>query len=262
MAEATSLSVPTYPDLAGKVAVVTGGSKGIGAATCRALAANGVRVAVVARDAVGIEAMVGSLRADGTEAIGVSADVVRFADVERMRREVEERLGPADIVIPFAGGFSKYSPIHEIPEEEWRHVLDSNLTSTFFTCKAFLPGMIERRRGTIVTMASNSGRFLDITLTASYAAAKAAIVMFTRHVAKEVGPYGIRVNCVAPATTMSERIAQIMTPERIEELAGMSPLKRIGMPEDTALAVLFLVSESASWVTGVTLDVAGGRIMM
>lgn len=262
MAEAGQLTIPTYPDLAGKVAVVTGGSKGIGAATCRVLAANGVRVAVVARDPVGIDSMVGSIRASGGEAIGISADVVRLADVERLRREVEEQLGPADILIPFAGGFSSYSPVHEITEEEWRHVIDSNLTSTFLTCKAFLPGMIERREGTIVTMASNSARFLDITLTASYAASKAAIVMFTRHVAKEMGPYGIRVNCVAPATTMSERIHRILTPERIQEIADLAPLKRIGQPEDTALAVLFLVSESASWVTGITLDVAGGRIML
>lgn len=262
MAEAGALTIPTYPDLAGKVAVVTGGSKGIGAATCRVLAANGVRVAVVARDLVGIDSMVGSIRASGGEAIGISADVARLADVERLRREVEDQLGPTDILIPFAGGFSNYSPVHEITEEEWRHVIDSNLTSTFFTCKAFLPGMIERRRGTIVTMASNSARFLDITLTASYAAAKAAIVMFTRHVAKEMGPYGIRVNCVAPATTMSERIHRILTPERIQEIAALAPLNRIGQPDDTAMAVLFLVSESASWVTGITLDVAGGRIML
>jgi 3-oxoacyl-[acyl-carrier protein] reductase len=263
MAEAPSASgVPTYPDLAGKVAVVTGGSRGIGAATCRLLAANGVRVAVVARERSAIDSVVAGIAGSGGEAIGVSADVVSLARIEEMRCTVEERLGPADILIPFAGGFGRHTPIWEITEEEWHFVIDSNLTSTFLTCKSFLPGMLERRRGAIVTMASNGGRFLDIQLTASYAAAKAGIVMFTRHVAKEVGPHGIRVNCVAPATVVSERVHRILTPGRIEEIAALSPLGRIGTPEDAALATLFLVSESASWLTGVTLDVAGGRIML
>jgi len=179
-----------------------------------------------------------------------------------MRARVEAELGPADILVPFAGGFGRHTPIQDITEEEWRFVVESNLTSTFLTCKAFLPGMLERRRGAIVTMASNAGRLLDIPLTASYAAAKAGIVMFSRHVAKEVGPRGVRVNCVAPATTISERVDRLLTPERVAELAELAPLKRIGRPEDTALATLFLVSDSASWLTGVTLDVAGGRIML
>jgi 3-oxoacyl-[acyl-carrier protein] reductase len=263
MAEADSAPVtPTYPDLAGKVAVVTGGSRGIGAATCRVLAANGVRVAVVARERSAIDAVVSGIARSGGEAIGLSADVVSFAEIEEMRRRVEERLGPVDILIPFAGGFGRHTPIWEIGEEEWHFVIESNLTATFLTCKSFLPGMLERRRGAIVTMASNGGRFLDIPLTASYAAAKAGIVMFTRHVAKEVGPSGIRVNCVAPATVDSERVHRILTPERIDEIAALSPLGRMGTPEDAALATLFLVSESASWLTGVTLDVAGGRIML
>ncbi len=239
---------------------MTGGSKGIGAATCRVLAANGVRVAVVARQQAGIDRMLDSL--DGADAVGISADMASFAEVERMRDRVESELGPADILIPFAGGFGHPTPIQDITEEEWRYVIDSNLTSTFLTCKSFLPGMIERRRGAIVTMASNAGRFLDIDLTASYAAAKAAIVMFTRHVAREVGRHGIRVNCVAPATILSERVERILTPQRIEEIAALSPLGRMGQPEDVALATLYLVSDSAAWLTGVTLDVAGGRIML
>jgi 3-oxoacyl-[acyl-carrier protein] reductase len=262
MAEPATEMIPTYPDLAGKVAVVTGGSKGIGASTCRLLAANGVKVAVVGRDQAGIHKVVQSITSERAPAIGVSADMVSYDDTERMRQLVEAELGPVDILVPFAGGFGRHTPIQDITEEEWRFVIDSNLTSTFFTCKAFLPGMIERRRGSIITMASNAGRILDIPLTASYAAAKAGIVMFTRHVAKEVGPHGVRANCVAPATTMSERVDRILTPERVQELAELAPLKRIGQPEDTALATLFLASEASSWITGITLDVAGGRIML
>ena len=121
--------------------------------------------------------------------------------------------------------------------------------------------MMQRGRGAIVTMASNAARTLDVTLTASYAAAKAGIVQFTRHVAREVGPSGVRVNCVAPATTMTERIASMMSDERIEQMTQLSALKRIGLPEDTAMAALFLASDSASWLTGITIDVAGGRVM-
>ena len=262
MAEAAISNVPTFPDLAGKVAVVTGGSKGIGAATCRALVANGVSVAVVARDQAGIDEMVAPLVEAGGRVIGISADATSYDSIERMRHQVEDELGPTDILIPFAGGFRRATAITEITEEEWRHVLDSNLTSTFLTCKSFLSGMIERRRGAIVTMASNAGRLLDVTVTASYAASKAAVVMFTRHVAREVGQYGVRVNCVAPATTMTERVERIMSRERIQQMVELAPLNRIGMPDDVAYGVLYLASDAASWVTGITLDVAGGRIML
>lgn len=254
--------IPRYPDLAGKVAVVTGGSKGIGASTCRVLAANGVRVAINGRDAAAIDELVGEIGAAGGEAVGVVADVCDSDAIDRMRDEVERELGPTDILVPFAGGFGAYTAVQDITEEEWRSIIDSNLTATFLTVKSFLPGMIEQRHGVIVTMSSNGGRFLDVNLTATYAAAKAGIAMFSRHVAREVGQHGIRVNCVAPATTLSERVERIMPEDRRDEVAAMSPLGRLGLPRDTALATLFLVSDSASWLTGVTLDIAGGRIML
>ena len=167
------------------------------------------------------------------------------------------------MLVPFAGGFGAYTPVHEIGEEEWQEVIDANLTGTFRCLRAFLPAMIARGEGgAVVTMASNAARHLDATLTASYAAAKAGIVQLTRHAARELGPHGIRVNCVAPATTTTERIERILTPERRAELAAKSPLGRLGRPEDCAAATLFLASEAAAgFLTGVTLDVAGGRIM-
>jgi 3-oxoacyl-[acyl-carrier protein] reductase len=111
-------------------------------------------------------------------------------------------------------------------------------------------------------MASNAARFLDIKLTASYAAAKAGIMTLSRHAALELGPHGVRVNVLAPATILSERVKGAMDEERLAGIAAMSPLGTIGVPEDPALAALFLASESARWMTGVTLDVAGGRIMI
>jgi 3-oxoacyl-[acyl-carrier protein] reductase len=111
-------------------------------------------------------------------------------------------------------------------------------------------------------MASNAARLLDVPLTASYAAAKAGVVQYTRHAAMELGPYGIRVNCIAPGTTLSERVDAIMSDEIRSRVMELSPLGRLGTPEDSALVTLFLVSASASWMTGVTIDVAGGRVMM
>jgi len=255
--------MPRFPDLAGKVALVTGGSKGIGATTVRAFAANDVKVAVNGREPAAIEELVEQVRDAGAEAIGISADASSWSDVERMREQVEAELGPIDILAPFAGGFGAYTPVHEISEAEWHSVLDSNLTATFLAIKSVLPGMIERGSGTIVTMASNAGRHLDATLTASYAASKAGIVQLTRHVAREVGKHAIRVNCVAPGTTMTDRIERILTDEGRAEIAAKSPLGRLGRPEECAYATLFLASEAAAgYLTGTTLDISGGRIML
>jgi 3-oxoacyl-[acyl-carrier protein] reductase len=263
MATHTALpAVASYPDLAGKVAVVTGGSKGIGAATSLLLGRNGVRVAVGGRDQSSIEEVVGEIQRAGGEARGYSADITSFGETESLRDRVEKDLGPTDIVIAFAGGFLGIKPLWEIEEDDWRSIIDSNLTSTFLTLKAFLPGMIERRSGSIVTMASNAGRLLDMRVTASYAASKAGIAMLTRHAALEVGEFGIRVNCVAPATTLTARVERNLPRERREQLAQMAPLRRLGKPEDTAQAAVFLASEAAGWMTGVTIDVAGGRTML
>ncbi|MFZ0215977.1 MAG: SDR family NAD(P)-dependent oxidoreductase [Candidatus Dormiibacterota bacterium] len=257
-----SVPTPIFPDLAGKVAIVTGGSKGIGAATCRALAANGVSVAVVARENADIERLVGELRETGAQAIGLSADCTSLEALDEARSSIEASLGPVHILAAFAGGFESRTSLLETSEEEWRSVLDANLTSTFLTLKCFVPGMVDRGGGAVVTMASNAGRHLDSTLTAHYAAAKAGVVMLTRHAALEVAARGVRVNCVAPATTLSERIARTMSTERLERMIDLAPLRRLGRPDDTAFATLYLASDAASWVTGVTLDITGGRVML
>jgi 3-oxoacyl-[acyl-carrier protein] reductase len=252
---------PTYADLADKVAVVTGGSRGIGAATCRLLAQNGVRVAVNGRDETAIDSVVQEIRDNGREAIGVAADLTDFVAVEHMRRRVEEELGPVDVLAAFAGGQGYPTPTEQMAEEQWRSVIDSDLTATYLAVRSFLPGMIERGRGSIVTMASSAGR-LPSQASAAYAAAKAGVVMFSRHVANEVGQHGVRVNCLAPSSVLTERVKRLMPEETQRQVAAMHPLGRMGRPEDVALAALFLASESSSWITGVTLDVAGGRIMV
>jgi 3-oxoacyl-[acyl-carrier protein] reductase len=257
------MSIPTYPDLEGRVAVVTGGSKGIGAATAVLLGHNGARVAVCGRDPETIEKVTSKTREAGAgEAVGLAADLTSPEGVARLRADVEEKLGPADILMAFAGGFGARTPLLETELEEWNAIIESNLTSTFLTLREFGPGMVERGSGSIVTMSSNAARFLDIKLTASYAAAKAGIAMLSRHAALELGPHGVRVNVLAPATILSERVKANMDEERLASIAAMSPLGTIGVPDDPALAALFLASDSAGWMTGVTLDVAGGRIML
>jgi 3-oxoacyl-[acyl-carrier protein] reductase len=255
--------IPTYPDLEGKVAVVTGGSKGIGAATCVLLGHNRAKVAVCGRDPETIEGVVsGTGDAGAADVAGIAADLTTPEGVAKLRAEVEEKLGPADVLMAFAGGFGARTPLLKTELDEWNAIVESNLTSTFLTLREFGPGMVERGAGSIVTMASNAARFLDIQLTASYAASKAGIAMLSRHAALELGPHGVRVNVLAPATILSERVKRNMDEERLGAIAGMSPLGTIGVPEDPALAALFLASDSARWMTGVTVDVAGGRIMM
>jgi 3-oxoacyl-[acyl-carrier protein] reductase len=256
-----SENYPTYADLANKVAVVTGGSRGIGAVTCRLLAENGAKVTVGGRDEAAINSVVQEIRGGGGEAIGVAADLTDFAAVERMRRRIEEELGPAEVLAAFAGGQGYPTPTEQMAEERWRSVIDSDLTATFLTVRTFLPGMIERGRGSIVTMASSAGR-LPSQASAAYAAAKAGVVMFSRHLANEVGQHGVRVNCLAPSSVLTERVKRLMPEETQRQVAAMHPLGRMGTPEDVALATLFLASESSSWITGVTLDVAGGRTMV
>ena len=254
-------SYPTYPDLAGKVAVVSGGSRGIGAATCRLLAQNGAKVTVGGRDEAAIDSVVQEIQGSGGEALGVAADLTDFASVELMRRRVEEELGPVDVLAAFAGGQGYPTPTEQMAEEQWRSVIDSDLTATFLTVRSFLPGMIERGGGSIVTMASSAAR-LPFQASAAYAAAKAGVVMFSKHVASEVGQHGVRVNCLAPSSVLTERVKRLMPEETQRQVASMHPLGRMGTPEDVALATLFLASESSSWITGVTLDVAGGRIIV
>ena len=258
----TSGTVGVYPDLAGKVAVVTGGSGGIGAATCRLLAANGARVVVNGRDQARIQAVVDAIHADGGEAIGVTGDCTDLAAIERMRQQVEQDFGPAEVLAAFVGsGRARPGPVADVPEEDWRSTVDGSLTATFLTLKSFLPGMSQRGRGAIVTMSSSAARLPGLGAPAPYVAAKAGVIMLTRQVASEVGRHGVRVNCLAPHTILTEQVQRVAPKAWREKMAAAIPLGRLGTPEDVALAAVFLASDSAAWITGVTLDVAGGYVM-
>jgi 3-oxoacyl-[acyl-carrier protein] reductase len=248
-----------YPDLRDKTVLVTGGSRGIGAQTARAFAAQGAKICVVGRDHGALNQVVSDIAADGGTAIGVAADVTDAAALAHVRERAERRLGPVDVLAAFAGGQGAPVPTPELTEQRWRQVLDSELTSAFLTIQAFLPGMLERGSGSILTMSSAAGR-QPSQANLAYGVANAGLVMLTRQLATEVGPRGIRVNAIAPSSIRTEKVAARMSAAVAEQVAALHPLRRLGTPEDVASVALFLASDAAGWLTGLTIDVAGGRI--
>lgn len=256
-----SKKYPIYPDLAGKVAVITGGSRGIGAETARQLAKNGVKVAVNGRDQVAINKVVEEIKAEGGEAIGVIADTTDSRAVESMRQQVEQTWGVPHILVVFAGSGGEPIPTLEITEERWKAVVDANLTATFLVTKSFLPGMVKEKRGSVILMASSAGR-LPSPASAPYSAAKAGIIMLSRHLAADMGKDGIRVNCLSPSMIVTEKVQQNMPVEQQQQTARFFPLQRLGQPYDVAAATVFLASDASEWLSGLTIDVAGGRITL
>jgi 3-oxoacyl-[acyl-carrier protein] reductase len=251
---------PDYADLEGKIAVVTGGSRGIGAATARMLAEQGVRVAVVGRDADALGAIAAEINTAGGDAQPFLADCRHEPELAQLREDVQRRFGRVQIVAAFAGGGGQPVPTVSETVLHWRDVLESNLTSTFLTVAAFLPAMIEDAGGSIVTMSSAAARE-PTGASAAYAAAKGGVIAFSSHLAAEVAGAGVRVNCVAPAAIETERMRSSASPEQRAALAGSFPLGRLGQTVDVAHATCFLASQASAWITGVTLDVAGGKVM-
>jgi 3-oxoacyl-[acyl-carrier protein] reductase len=191
----------------------------------------------------------------------VIGDATKFSDIEVMRDQIEREFGPIDIVVANAGGsFTLPGPIEQISEEGWQASIDGNLTATLLTIKSFLPSMKERRTGSIITISSAAGRRPHPMSPIPYAAAKAGIQILTQHLATQVGPYGIRANCIAPETILTERNRKRIPVAQQDALRDSHPIKRLGTPEDVAQAALYLASDDAAWITGIIMDVAGGAI--
>jgi 3-oxoacyl-[acyl-carrier protein] reductase len=246
-----------------KVTLVTGSSRGIGAAIATLFARQGARVALHGRDRAALASVRASIERDGGRALDVVGDVTRFADIEAMRRTIEAELGAVEILVANAGGsFNPPGPIENTSEEAWRAAIDGNLTATFLTIKSFLPVMKERTSGTILTISSAAGRRAHPWSPVAYAAAKAGIELLTQDVAAQAGAFNIRACCIAPETILTERNEARIPAEQKANLIGAHPLRRLGTPDDVARAALFLASPDSDWITGVVLDVAGGAVMI
>ena len=260
--------------LDGQVALATGSSRGIGTAVAAGLARRGAAVAVHGRDQAAAAGVADAISRDGGKAMTVTGDVTDFGQVEAVRSQIEDGLGPVDVLVANAGGnFTPPAALEDIPKEGWRAAnprptnpdrppaVDGNLLATFLTLKSFLPGMKQRRRGCVITITSAAGRRPDSRSPIPYAAAKAGIALLTQDVAAQAGPFGVRANCIAPETIMTGRNQEQIPAELQATMAGWHPLKRLGTPEDVATAAAFLASDDASWITGVVIDVAGGAVM-
>jgi 3-oxoacyl-[acyl-carrier protein] reductase len=249
-------------ELEGLIALVTGSSRGIGAAIAKMFAAQGAAVAVHGRDREAVSSVTAHIAQAGGTALSCLADLTDYDQVLAMKAHIEQHLGPLDVLVANAGGNPvPPGPIEAISEDGWRHVTDANLTATFLTIKAFLPAMKQRGRGAIITMSSAAARRPTPQSPVAYAAAKAGIELLTRSLALQAGPAGVRVNCIAPETVITERTQQ-QIPDAIKESLRLAhPIQRLGTPLDVAEAALYLASERSAWVSGITLDVAGGSVL-
>ena len=248
--------MPTYPDLKGKVALVTGASSGIGAATARLFASLGARVAIgFHHNQQGALQVMESITAAGGTAVAAVGDFRKTGEIRAVIHQVVKEFGPIDILVNNAGSLVKRAPIREVTEELWDDVIALNLKSAVFASQAVAPSMIERRTGAIVNVVSIAAHNGGGPGAGAYATAKAGLISFTKSLAKELAPHGVRVNAVSPGVIDSPWWAD--KPAGMFEAASrLAPLARPGHVEEVAEAIAFLVGNR--FVTGVVLDVDGG----
>lgn len=243
--------------LKGKVAIITGSARGIGAATARRLAEEGVKVVITDIQQELAQATAAKLRADGLSAHCVIGDITKADDVQRLVAETIATFGGIDILVNNAG-FPRDKYLVKMSEEDWDLVMGVMLKGAFLASKAVMPHLIERGWGRVINISSRA-HFGNPT-QANYSAAKAGLIGMAKALSMEEGRYGITVNCVAPGFIETEMIQALPTYETIKERAiQMQPIKRVGQPGDIANAVAFLASERASFISGEVLHVTGGR---
>lgn len=246
--------------LAGQVAIVTGSAGGLGQAIARALVEAGAAVGLldVVQDALDRQA--DELRTLGVRLQPVAADLADEQAVRAAIGAVERTLGAVSILVNNAGISAARPSIVDVPTDEWQRVLATNLTAVFLCCRAVVPGMRERRSGRIVNIASLAGRSASLLMGIHYTAAKAGVLGLTRHLAREMAPFGVTVNAVCPGLVDTPMIHRQHTPEHLRALEQAIPVQRIALPEEIAHVVRFLASPGASYVTGASVDVNGGAL--
>ena len=242
-----------------KYALVTGGSRGIGAAVARLCARRGWGVAVgFNHGEAAAQTLAQELQTLGVPALAVRADVADAGQVDQMVDNVLEKFCQLDILVCSAG-ISHVGLISQIDEDQWRRLFAVNVDGVHHCCRAVLPHMLARKSGSIVTVSSMWGQ-VGASCEAAYSATKGAVIAYTKALAKELGPSNIRVNCVAPGVIDTEMNAHL-SPEDLAALAEETPLSRIGTPEEVASAIAFLASDEASFLTGQVLAPNGGLVI-
>ena len=242
--------------LLGKIALVTGGSRGIGFSTAKILSENGAQVAITAKDPKRLEKAVSKL----SNTIGIPADIKNGDDVRKVVQTTIEKFGKIDILVNNAGIFPKIKPLHEIEESEWQEVLDVNLTGQFRFTKAAIP-YLKKTNGCIVNISSDAGLKAYEGFNAdAYSAAKAALINLTKCWALEYSKNKIRVNCICPGVVDTDMTKPFMKTKKDRDFMNNEhPIGRIGKPDEVAKAVLYFVSDDALWTTGAVLAVDGGE---
>ena len=248
--------------LPNKVALITGAASGIGRASAVLFAKEGAKIVVADIDETGGRQTVDLIAQGGGSAVFVKADVTKAGDVERMIKASVDQFGKLDILFNNAGVGTAFTPLEQVDEALWDRVMAINVKSIFLGCKYAAPVMKAQGGGVIINTASISGVRPRPGLTV-YAASKGAVIVFTKAIAIEFAPYKIRVNCINPVVTDTAFITKTIEPSQIEAakkgMLSTIPLGRLGEPEDMAFAALYLASDEAGLVTGVSLDVDGGR---
>jgi NAD(P)-dependent dehydrogenase (short-subunit alcohol dehydrogenase family) len=273
--------------LLGLRTIVTGAAQGIGEAIARAFAREGASVAIVDLNLQGAEQVASEIEASGGSALAMRVNVSRPEEVARMVDEVLARWNAIDVLVNNAGGshpsassgdmpsvlpshhspdlvVRSFPPIVEITTEQWKQVMELNLLSVFLCCRAITKHMMERRKGRIINIASSGAvhpRSNDPSYL-PYATAKGGVITFTKHVATELGPYGITVNSISPGTTLTPRVQKRRDAESLRKIAERNPMRHLVEPQDVAEAALFLASEGGRYITGINLNVNAGSIMI
>jgi len=249
--------------LEGRRGLITGAAGGIARATAVQFAREGARPVLTDIHLEGAQATADVVRQAGGRAEAIAADVTESTSVAAMIEAAQRVMGGIDILVTCAGGYTAYASFEAIDERDWDRVIALNLKTVYLCCHALLPIMKANGWGRIVNLGSLAGRSTSAgSSPAHYGTAKAAVSMLTQYIAKDVAPFGITANTVAPGTTRTERVVNLLTPEKAETFVRNTPVGYLAEPEDIAAAITFLASDEARYITGATLDVNGGRLML